>query len=525
MEVVESNLPTVLMQADPILVLRGELSQQGLLRDQQPADEILQMMMEVEGGNPSAAARAIMDAYSAERRATAESERPFEPLATSAPAAIAPDIPRDAPEHGPIQHLFMILWDQPWFTALWRLGSWPFSVVGSVLLWVLRMTHLVQSHGSGNSSRFSEDSVASAQRWIDILERDTAGSVSLDALALNRTPLPPFVACSYSDALRMAKQNTKILVVVLTSQVHGDNHLFRQQVLTNTALVRMLQSTDFLVWGGDVQSREGFQVATLLEASTFPFMAFIALQPRRSRSRGTTVLHPAVLSRIEGSPQSVLSASAICSHIQDVLLPRTQSYLSQLRREQRQRAMERELRAEQARAYAESSRRDQERILQRRTEEKQRVYEAHSAAALEAHRAEQRQRVAEWRMWAQAHLVPREPVSNRSTEIRVSIKLPDGRNLQRHFRPTDTLEQLYAYVDTIDSQVDEPPVCAPPGYEHSFPFPLVQTYPRRVLPNNEALARPLEDLEGFGPSANLIVEPSHPPDLLDEESEDEDDDD
>lgn len=513
------------MSTDSIDLLRNELSQQGLHHAQQPEEEVLCMMLDIEGGDVSAVARAIMEAHSAERRVTRESQRPPAALSARAPAS-APDVPGDAPQHGPIQHLFMMLWDQPWFTAFWRLCSWPFSVVGSMLLWVLRLTRFVRSRDthSDATSRFAQDPTLSAQRWIDSLERDTAGSVSPDAVTYDRTPLPPFVACSYSEALRMAKNSTKILVVVLTSQVHGDNHLFRQHVLTNTALVRMLQSTDFLVWGGDVQSREGFQVATLLEASTFPFMAFIALQPRRSRSRGTTVPHPAVLSRIEGSPQSVLSASAICSHIQDVLLPRTQAYLGQLRREQRQRVMERELRAEQDRAYAESSRRDQERILQRRAEEQQRASEAQSAAAVEADRARQQQRVAEWRRWAQAHLVPREPVANRGTAIRVAIKLPDGRNLQRHFRPSDTLEQLYAYVDTIDAQVDEPPVCAPPDYQHSFPFSLVQTYPRRVLPTQDSLAMPLEELDGFGPSANLIVEPIRAGPSDDEESEDDEED-
>lgn len=482
------------------------------------------MILEVEGGNVSGAAHAIFDAHSAEHRVTSESARTAQSTA-SVPIS-PPEAPGNAPEHGPIQHLFMMLWEQPWFMTLWWLGSWPFSAVGTLLLHVLRFLRLVRPAGStsGNrsTSRFAEEPAISAQRWIDALERDTAGSVSLDAVASDRTPLPPFLACSYSEALSAAKKHIKILMVVLTSQVHGDQELFRQHVLTHPSLVRMLQSSDFLVWGNDVQSREGFQVATLLEASTFPFVAFIALQPRRSRSRGTVVPHPAVLSRIEGSPQSVLSASAICAHIQDVLLPRTQSYLGQLRGEQRQRVMERELRAEQDRAYAESSRRDQERILQIRAEEQRRTTEAHAAAEMEAHRAQQQQQVAAWRMWAHAHLVPREPMGQGGTVIRVSIKLPDGRNLQRNFRPSDTLEQLYAYVDTIDAQVDEPPVCAPEGYQHAFPFSLVQTYPRRVLPHKDTLSMPLEQLDGFGPRANLIVEPLHASGPWDSEDSEED---
>ena len=243
----------------------------------------------------------------------------------------------------------------------------------------------------------------------------------------------------------------------------------------------------------------------VLEASTFPFIAFIALQPRRSRSRGAVISHPAVLSRLEGSPQSVLAASAITAHIHDVLLPRTRAYLSSLRREQHDRELSRQLKAEQDRAYEETSRRDQERVIQRRAEVARKEQQAVQVAAEAAAAAAQKNQAAQWRAWARRYLVPHEPDGNHMP-IRVSVHLPDGRNLQRRFRAIDTLEAVYAFVDTVDaddtlSQQDTPPA----GYVHTYKFTLVQTYPRRAL-STDLLHTSLQNVNGFGPSANLVVE-------------------
>ena len=63
----------------------------------------------------------------------------------------------------------------------------------------------------------------------------------------------------------------------------------------------------------------------------------------------------------------------------------------------------------------------------------------------------------------------------------------------------------------------------PRDYAHSYDFYLVQTYPRRVL-SPESMATLLQDVDGLGPSANLIVESSAAHNL-DEDDEDDDDND
>ena len=65
---------------------------------------------------------------------------------------------------------------------------------------------------------------------------------------------------------------------------------------------------------------------------------------------------------------------------------------------------------------------------------------------------------------------------------------------------------MYAFVDTVDaddtlSQQDTPPA----GYVHTYKFTLVQTYPRRAL-STDLLHTSLQNVNGFGPSANLVVE-------------------
>lgn len=262
-------------------------------------------------------------------------------------------------------------------------------------------------------------------------------------------------------------------------------------------------------------------VATQLEATTYPFIAFIALQPPRgsrrhgvggSSSSASASPRLAVLSRLEGSPLSATSASTIISHVTDVLLPRTQTHLDRLRSEKRRRELERELKAEQDRAYLEASRRDAERVAKKREEERQRALEVERKRQEEAHKHLFEQQRRQWITWAKTQLVPREPSPGESDTIRLAFRLPNGRNLSRHFRKTDALEAAFAYVETAaaatDSDDDGSRQTDPPaGYQHEFKFSLVLGYPRQRLGTDKLRTSPiLGEIEGLGSSANLIVE-------------------
>lgn len=483
------------MNNTPLDALRTELASTGLNSMQCPDDDVLQAMLDVEGGNIQAAARAIVDAQAAENRVTG-----------SPPASDGAASQFNAPAHE------VAFYRYSWLVAIFHILSWPLSIIGVILIWCFRMLNRLTPQRPGTNSniltRYAQDPSSAAREWIETLERETNGSISRDAASMQLTPLPPFTATSYSDALRRIKEEIKILVIIITSRAHSENDTFCQRVLTDPTLVGLLQLPEFLVWGGDIHDREAFRVSMLLESSTYPFVAFIALQPRRSRSRGRIVPHPTVLSRMEGSPHNATSASSICTHITDVLIPRTSAYLDELRRERQHLHMDRELRNEQNRAYEQASRRDHERIMQRRAEAERQQELEQTRTLEEDRRLHHEAQVAAWRSWARVCLVPPEPESDGSSVVRVNVKLPDGRNLQRKFQPSDTLEQVYAYVDTIDTVPPDGEELLPINkVHHTFDFHLVQTYPRRMLSHNH-LQSQLQDVEGFGPSANLIVEAS-----------------
>ncbi|WFD31697.1 UBX domain-containing protein 10 [Malassezia sp. CBS 17886] len=505
------------MSAEPLEELRAALARAGRRPAQEHSDEMLQMMLDVEEGDVHAAARAIAEAHAAEERRPSVDELSATETAATEPPLPAPSaMPQGSVSAATPLSFFSgsSIWDSQLVIRVWRILSIPFSLAQAFFLLCLRVLRranpLARRGASGRfeMTEFPQNPSASARHWIDRLERDTGGTTTGRADSTDmRVALPPFFPGSYAEALKHVKDNIQILAVVLTSHAHSDDDEFRTRVLADPGLVETLSSPSFAVWGGDVHAREAFQVATLLEASTFPFLAFIALQPRRSRSRGGAVVaHPAVLSRLEGSPRSVLSAPAIRAHIADVLLPRTNVYLGSLRKERHQRELERQLKDDQDRAYDEAWQRDQERVMQRRAESERRGAEARERADTEAALAAEHAKVAAWRSWARAHVVPPEPDSALAPLIRVSVHLPDGRNLQRRFHPTDTLEHLHAYVDTADvDNASRTPDERPDGYEHTYAFHLVQTYPRRVLDKHN-LYTPLEEVSGLGPSANLVVE-------------------
>lgn len=87
--------------------------------------------------------------------------------------------------------------------------------------------------------------------------------------------LPSFFIGSYEAALRQAKEQMKVLMVVLVTDEHDDVSLFkrcaapfaqaglvslaRRSTLTNEELLQALDPANFVVWGGDVGDRDAFQ--------------------------------------------------------------------------------------------------------------------------------------------------------------------------------------------------------------------------------------------------------------------------
>ncbi|SPO25811.1 uncharacterized protein UTRI_03176 [Ustilago trichophora] len=551
-------------QQDAIASLRSVLQSSG---GSVPDDDVLATLLEVESWDVTRAARLVDEDSTAERRRSGADDetiaRSFaqdprvrgsmdfeQPLMSTGSRSLnrgsgAPSgLPGGAglrPYPRPADNGAMSV-----AQMIWSALTFPLSLASSLLLFlarILRIRALFPSLFGGDNAghgRSRSDPRTSAENFVRELEEQTGGVTSRSVVSQTddgtRAPppkrLPPFFIGSYADALRSAKEQIKILAIVLVSREHGDVDRFKQNTLTDSELVELLSRDDFIVWGGDVREREAYQVATTLQASTYPFVAFIALQPPRpaSRSAASSSSSPraAVLSRLEGSPSSATSAGVIASHIADVLLPRTRTYLDRLRAEKRRRELERQLRAEQDRAYQEASRRDAERIAQKREEERHKALEAQRIREEQEQKEQLQRKQQAWQQWALHNLVPSEPASPKNS-VRFSFRLPSGKTLTRRFSPTDTVEAVFAFVESAASIAeagnDASLVQKPSDYQHVYRFSLVTGYPRKRIDFAQAGSSSLKDIDGLSQGASLIIEGQVLGDTLTATDDEEEDDD
>lgn len=240
-----------------------------------------------------------------------------------------------------------------------------------------------------------------------------------------------------------------------------------------------------------------------LQATTYPFVAFIAIQPRRGLSSSSSPTLT-ILSRHQGpaipSHSGPTSASTLTSHLTTTLLPRLVPFFERQRAqaEEEERAKkeladwrEREwaLRAEQDRAFEDSRRKDMEKRMKREEEERlaeveRRQREEEERREKERREREERERMEreerrmEWRKWGRRALVLREPRpgegrspvrggvspsrgspspngsvngngNGRGRTLRVVVRMPDGRRAVRFFGDADGLVALFAFVDSL----------------------------------------------------------------------------
>jgi len=234
---------------------------------------------------------------------------------------------------------------------------------------------------------------------------------------------------------------------------------FKHTTLTDPQFVTFLQSNNVLVWGGDIRDQDAWSTAQKLQATTYPFVAFTALQPRRSPSSATSANSPmmTVLSRHAGL--SSTTSEKLLSHLQDQLVPRVKPFLDRLRNEGRRREDERRMREEQDRAYRDAMNRDKERIERKIREEEENRRKVEEERLAEQRRIEAEQEEEErlrrweekrmrWRRYMRRFMKEKEGRPAGGTRVRLGIRLPDGKRPIHTFDAEDSITSIYAFVDT-----------------------------------------------------------------------------
>ncbi|GJJ13049.1 hypothetical protein Clacol_007298 [Clathrus columnatus] len=396
--------------------------------------------------------------------------------------------------------------------------------------------------------RIPDNPTSAAERLIRDLEEETSAMTISRARAIQsestpaagpshiqntlftestRKLLPDFYVGSYDSALQLARRDARPLCAILLSEEHDDTPAFKRDVLSDPEFVRALYDGEFIVWIGDIRASDAYQASLKLSATTYPFVAFIALQPRllSSRSQGTSP--PAALTVLSRHPSTTipppLTTAALIEHITATIVPRVRPLrLQVLAREE-----ERRLREEQDAAFRAAEQADGERIRQRRREEaeaKERARleeEARQTADEEERHRERRYQL--YRQWLSYNLALLKPEPERGKGIRIGVRFPDGRLSIRRFDETSDVEDLYIWTGSILCNI-EPSTAIDRKELNDFTpehsFCLAATFPRFQVPY--AKNQRLTEIDALKGGANLIVEGFRNPERVDGESDDDD---
>lgn len=307
----------------------------------------------------------------------------------------------------------------------------------------------------------------------------------------------PFVESGFNLALDNAKKDLKFLLVVLLSPSHDDNDGWVRETLLSNSLKNFMVShtSDTILWGGNVQDSEAYQVSDGLRCTKFPFVALVCRTTDSGTTSMTTVLRAA--GPTTATELVAKLGTAMTSH---------EAQLAASRAQQAEQNAAQSLRREQDSAYERSLAQDRERTRLRREEQEAQARAEKEALMREQAAQTRASNIAQWKRW-RAQSLPAEPPATVKDAIRVSIRLPSGERLIRRFNNEADLEELYAFVechsmleqeDEKGSEVDEPA-----GYSHEYGFQLVSPMPRTVygLDNGGSVG------DRVGRGANLIVEP------------------
>ncbi|KAG0655369.1 hypothetical protein C6P46_001025 [Rhodotorula mucilaginosa] len=359
--------------------------------------------------------------------------------------------------------------------------------------------------------------------------------------------IPDFYIGSYDEALRFARDEMRILMVVLTSEEHERDERFKREVLVSEVVNDLVDEERIVVWGGDVSDRDAYQVGQTLSYISLPFVAFIALQPSgppglASNPATAPITSPRMrlISRLEHSPTSPLTATTLHAHVQTVVLPRVKPFLARVVAQKAQREADRRAREDAERRVAENARRDEEKVLavRRREEERQRA----ERARLEREERERVERLErEWeaeraRGWRERKrrefLASGEASPAEEGAVRVAVRLGNGQRVMRTFAGDAPTEEVYAWTECeLEREADlaargPPPPPPSADYVQRYHFRLATTFPRQVIPLPSHLASPssthlsdhdhharsdqtvtvAEAFRGLGKTVNLVVD-------------------
>lgn len=371
------------------------------------------------------------------------------------------------------------------FSILYRVLATIFSPIGTAFPFIPRAIARLAPSQRPRPSRRSLAPADNARRFV----REFSEEYGTNDL--------PFVESGFNFALDNAKKDFKYLLVVLLSPSHDETSSWVRETLLSAQVTSFLAShrNEIILWGGNVQDAEAYQVADTVQCTKFPFAGLVCHTPDSGPTGMSTVM------RATGP----MPASELVAKLGTAMTAQ-QGQLTTARLERQQAQASRSLRQEQDSAYERSLAQDRERARLKREEAEAQARNEKEALEKEANIQRNVQSLQQWKRW-RAQSLPPEAEKNGKDTIRVSIRLPSGERVIRGFRADADLEEVYAFVECYDVQktdaVSEKEVLEPEDFEHTYRFRLVSPMPRAVytLQDGGSIG------ERIGRGGNLIVEP------------------
>ena len=373
------------------------------------------------------------------------------------------------------------------FNIIFRLLSGSLSLFGYMFPFLPRLIPAISRGTTPSRSRTGRRPLS---------PRDTAARFAREFEEEYGSHELPFYESGYAQAYDLAKKELRFLMVVLFSPEHDDTTTFVRETLLSQDVVNYVKDPQnkIILWAGNVQDSEAYQVSNTLNCSKFPFASLIVHTPQDSSTSMSTV------ARITGlQPASVFVAklrTAIAQH---------SAALERVRAARNEQQATRNLRDEQNSAYERSLAQDRERARQRREAAAVQARADQEARAKADAEEQNIRKMEQWKRW-RAQSISAEPDPGVTDVTRVSIRLTSGERVIRRFGDNAEMEELYAFIECYDvfrAGEDLSAATKPTGYEHNYKFRLVSPMPRVIY-----------DIEGggtvaskLGRSGNLIVEP------------------
>jgi len=288
----------------------------------------------------------------------------------------------------------------------------------------------------------------------------TAQESFIASLRAQYPNLPECNTGSYTDAVRAAKTNRRLLFLYLHCASHDDTDTFVRETLCHESMRNFLRE-HFEVWIGSIKHTEVYRLSIMLGVASFPFIALLAPQGSASLYSSSAAPASSASVAVVFRHTGLISSEALLSQ----LLLRKETYEqiegnleAQRVAEQAEVEQARTLREQQDQEYMESLLMDQgmkeaqEREAREMEELARQTREAEAKAAEDRRRHEEeearRKEEAELERQAKAATLPPEPTAGGPAAVNISIRLPTGKKVQRRFRDTDHLSTVHSFVQS-----------------------------------------------------------------------------